>query len=227
MSRADELRRPVRLLRPGEVGDAGPEQPRAPAPALAPAAERFRRTLAGPRRAEPEPQARAAAAPQAREPVPPVRAGAEQARAGLAEAVGFEPLQETDEAGAVAPPAAVEEAPLPADAPHERPAVAAAPGDAPGGEPAEGWADRMARMVATLCSRADPAFVTWTVTVPMDPDTLPQTELRLHMAPHWLSLRFASESPRAVQLILAHRERLVALLRRAGGVPHEVDVEVV
>jgi hypothetical protein len=227
MSRADELRRPVRLLRPGEVGEVGPEQPRAPAPALAPSAERFRRTLAGPRRAEPEPQARGAAAPQAREPVPPAGAGVVRASAALAETSGLQPLLEPDEADAVAPPAAVEDTPLPTDAPPERPTVAAVPGEAAGAEPVEGWADRMARMVATLCSRADPAFVTWTVTVPMDPDTLPQTELRLHMAPHWLSLRFASESPRAVQLILAHRERLVALLRRAGGVPHEVDVEVV
>jgi hypothetical protein len=227
MSRTDELRRPVRLLRPGEVGDAGPDQPRAPVPAGAPAAERFRRTLAGPRRAEAEPQARGAAAPQAREPVPPAGAGAVRASAALAEAVGLMPLLEPDEAGAVAPPAAVEDTPLPADTPREPPAVPAGPGETAGSEAAEGWADRMARMVATLCSRADPVFVTWTVTVPMDPDTLPQTELRLHMAPHWLSLRFASESPRAVQLILAHRERLVALLRRAGGVPHEVDVEVV
>jgi hypothetical protein len=229
MSRTEELRRPVRFLRVGESGDPGLERPRLAA--LAPAVERFRRTLAAPRRAEPAPdrsaQLPALGGPAAGREAPLATVMARPA-ARLAIPQELDPADD-DEAEMQVPcesvaarsgGPALEDAPR---APVEQAAAFAAPAD---GDAPEGWADRMARMVSTLCTRADPAFVTWTVTVPMDPQTLPQTELRLHLAPHWLSLRFSSQSQQSVQLIAAHRDRLVQLLERTPGLPHGIDVEI-
>jgi hypothetical protein len=84
----------------------------------------------------------------------------------------------------------------------------------------------MAQQIVQLCRRADPAFVTWTVTVPLDPDVLPDTELRIHLSEHWLSLRFASHSPRSTDLIFRHRSRLQLLLERTPNLPHGIDIEV-
>jgi predicted pyridoxine 5'-phosphate oxidase superfamily flavin-nucleotide-binding protein len=91
----------------------------------------------------------------------------------------------------------------------------------------DAWPDRMAKMIAALCTRADPAFVTWTVTVPMDPQVLPDTELRLHLSPHWLSLRFATQSQRAARLISLHRPRLQSQLEHMANLPHGIDIEVI
>ena len=85
----------------------------------------------------------------------------------------------------------------------------------------------MAKMIAGLCTGADPAFVTWTVTVPMDPQVLPDTELRLHLSPHWLSLRFATQSQRAARLISLHRPRLQSQLEHMANLPHGIDIEVI
>ena len=70
------------------------------------------------------------------------------------------------------------------------------------------------------------AFVTWTVTVPMDPQVLPDTELRLHLSPHWLSLRFTTQSQRAARLISLHRPRLLSQLEHMANLPHGIDIEV-
>lgn len=237
MSHVDELRRPVRILRPADVGAAGPDRARLSGAGLAPAADRFRRTLAAPRGIEAmlDQEARSGASPTGRPPMSEAtRPAVRLAMPALLEVVldeaeaaqgGHERGREV-EAVAAAARQAGNDLPSPDERPRRsvegRPSLAAASA----GAQEDKWADDMARKVIALCQRADPAFVTWTVTVPMDPDTLPQTDLRLHMAPHWLSLRFASQSSQSVRLIAAHRDRLVELLERTPGLPHGIDVEI-
>jgi len=230
MTHADELRRPIRVLPPAEVAEA-PTPPRPPAPATVQAADRFRRTLAGPRRAE--------AAPEKPGTAPEPRAerggdtGARIPRSALAllaldddeDAPDLRPtdaLREAHDSGA----AAAGDADLSQDAPATPSADQAATGVLRIGA-AGGWAEDTAKMIATLCTRADPAFVNWTVTVPMDAETLPDTDLVLSMSPHWLSLRFRTQSPLSSQLIGTHKQRLQVLLERTGGLPHGIDIEVV
>jgi flagellar hook-length control protein FliK len=88
------------------------------------------------------------------------------------------------------------------------------------------WPQQMAQTIAALCARAEPAFVNWTVTLPMDPQVLPQTDLRLSLSQHWLSLRFITQSPQAHHLVCSHRHRLIEQLERLPQLPHGIDIEV-
>lgn len=121
------------------------------------------------------------------------------------------------------PPAAGGEA-----APQQRPAQPRSHQrhDSPDQEAQERWADRMASLVNQLCSRADPAFKSWTATLRMDPSVLPETQLRLSLSPHWLSLRFVTESAAATRLVSSHRTELQSLLERAPNLPHGIDIDI-
>jgi flagellar hook-length control protein FliK len=88
------------------------------------------------------------------------------------------------------------------------------------------WPQQMAQTIAALCARAEPSFVNWTVTLPMDPQVLPQTDLRLSLSQHWLSLRFITQSPQAHHLVCSHRHRLIEQLERLPQLPHGIDIEV-
>lgn len=84
----------------------------------------------------------------------------------------------------------------------------------------------MASLVDQLCSRADPAFKSWTATLRMDPAILPETQLRLSLSPHWLSLRFITDSAAATSLVSSHRTELQSLLERAPNLPHGIDIDI-
>lgn len=92
--------------------------------------------------------------------------------------------------------------------------------------PQDPWPEQMAQTIAKLCARADPSFVNWTVTLPMDPQTLPLTDLRLSLSQHWLSLRFITQSPQSHHLVCAYRHRLQEELERLPQLPHGIDIEV-
>lgn len=214
MSRAD-ARRPLRLHAVSELAGELP-RPDAGSPALA--AERFRRTLLGGSRrgseeASPRDTTRSASGSQ----------GSAKASHGALALVLPPTAEPPSPAGTVRPvlPALAAEWQLPepeAAQPSAITALTAAAG--------EGWAEQMAQQVVGLYRRADPAFVTWTVTVPLDPLVLPETELRLHLSPHWLSLRFATQSPQSAQLVLLHSPRLQLLLQQTPELPHGIDIEV-
>lgn len=214
MSRAD-ARRPLRLHAVSELAGELP-RPDAASPALA--AERFRRTLLGGSRrgsedAPPRDTTRGASGSQ----------GLAKASHGALALVLPPTAESPSPAGAVRPvlPALAAEWQLPEPEAAQAPAITA-----PTAAAGEGWAEQMAQQVVGLYRRADPAFVTWTVTVPLDPLVLPETELRLHLSPHWLSLRFATQSPQSAHLVLLHSPRLQLLLQQTPELPHGIDIEV-
>lgn len=84
----------------------------------------------------------------------------------------------------------------------------------------------MATMVTDICDHADPAFRNWTATLCLDPKVLPETKLRLSLSPHWLSLRFISDSQQATALVSTYRSELVSLLEKAPNLPHGIDIEI-
>lgn len=216
MTRTDENRRPVRVLPPAQVtGTARPL-------ATTHAADRFHRTLSASRRLEP-PQER----PQER-PRPATEPRAERSPVRM-------PLP------LVMPPPVDDDIPLP-------PTVGAGPafgtdttlprGEGrpqerrpPAIEPAAAtdtgrWTEDTAQKIATLCNRADASFAHWSVTLPMDAQVLPETDLVLNLSPYGLALRFRTQSPVSSRLIATHKPRLQALLARTRGLPQDIDIEV-
>ena len=230
MSR-EEVRRPLRYLSEAELGVAPvPPVPRVDAATLARSGERFQRTLgAVPSRRTPAGVSRdngrrdAAAAETAGAPAP----AAKGAPAAPPAAAAPMPVASAAPVGA-ATPTTMDEADggdVPVESPVERPDLGWWKGPAPAAA-ADAWPEQLADTIADLFRRADPAFVSWTVTVPMDPEVLPETELRLSLSPHWLSLRFAARSPEASHLLLRHRPRLQSLLERTPNLPHGIDIEI-
>jgi hypothetical protein len=90
----------------------------------------------------------------------------------------------------------------------------------------DAWAYQLVHTIVTLCVRADPAMEAWSVTLPMDERTLPQTELRLSLSRHRIALRFHTLSPRSVALLSRHRGSLAALLQQALSQDRDIDIEV-
>jgi len=228
MSRTD-ARRPIRFLTVSELAQQAPQSHSDNHVAMAQSADRFRRTLGAPLRrgttaaAAPRETSAGSASPTnpaqgGRAPDTPQRAGTLPARS----------LKDTEAVLRAAPLQAAS----PAFSTEERPDRAVDDAEPLGADAAittaeDAWPDQMAKMIAALCNRADPAFVTWTVTVPMDPQVLPDTELRLSLSPHWLSLRFATQSVRATRLICLHRPRLLSQLEHMANLPHGIDIEVI
>lgn len=233
MSRTD-ARRPIRFLAVSELVQTAPQSHSDDHVAMAQQADRFRRTLAAPLRpiGATAPSAAAAAAP--REASAGSASNASPAYGGRAfdatlRTASFT-VRSPKEAEA-APRTAALQAATPATPLNEEPERTPEEADARYIDAAtststDAWPEEMAKMIATLCARADPAFVTWTVTVPMDPQVLPDTELRLHLSPHWLSLRFTTQSQRAIRLISLHRPRLLSQLEHMANLPHGIDIEV-
>lgn len=90
----------------------------------------------------------------------------------------------------------------------------------------EGWEDALADVVARLCRASDPAFHSWTVQVPLDPEALPETELRLTFSPHHLRLRFSTASTVSLAVVSAHQDHLSALLREAMPEARHIDIDI-
>ncbi|HEY9106306.1 MAG TPA: type III secretion HpaP family protein [Roseateles sp.] len=225
-----DARRPLRVLSAEELAQLRLQQNQAPRSAAQLAtqqsADRFRRTLAGPaRRTESGPPPAASASPAATVAARPAGAGA-----------GSAPLQavvrhlpEGDEPPGTEPlSAAMPWLDLAAQPLLEGDAAASATGDQPAlpDLPHDPWPEQMAQTIADLCARSAPSFVNWTVTLPMDPQVLPETDLRLSLSQHWLSLRFITQSPQSHHLVCRHRQRLLEQLERLPQLPHGIDIEV-
>jgi hypothetical protein len=234
MSRTD-ARRPIRFLAVSELAQPAPQSQSDNHVAIAQSADRFRRTLsaasrrggaaatpaetAAPREASAGSASQTSPSQGGRAPDSTLRAGTQNARS------------------AKEPDAALRTAPLRASLPvlpaselvERVPEEDADPRFIDAAMPtlADAWPEQMAKMIGALCARADPAFVTWTVTVPMDPQVLPDTELRLHLSPHWLSLRFSTQSQGAARLISLHRPSLQSQLEHMANLPHGIDIEVI
>lgn len=228
MSRT-ESRRPLRVLSADELAQLQQNQaPRGAAQLAAlQSADRFRRTLAGPsRRAE-----TAALQPPSPPAAPPASAPAAHPSAvpSLLHAVAHEgPEDDERRCDELAAAAATPWRDLAAQAQPEGDTAAAAPdgGLAAADLPQDPWPERMAQTIANLCARTAPSFVNWTVTLPMDPQVLPETDLRLSLSQHWLSLRFITQSPQSHRLVCRYRQGLLEQLERLPNLPHGIDIEV-
>lgn len=217
------IKRPLRLL-PGAAESDAPAPPAGNAETTADTADYFRRILLGERDAKPAAAHRRDLAVL----------GLETA-AGPQATPGAQHAGETP--GAVAPPAAaapaaarpVAERPDAGESPVQRRPASPLPwhnDDLPGRQAQDRWSERMALLVGDLCKRADPAFKSWTATLRIDPEVLPDTQLRLSLSPHWLSLRFITGSQEAGRLVSTHRPELQSLLERAPNLPHGIDIDI-
>lgn len=90
----------------------------------------------------------------------------------------------------------------------------------------EDWEHTLVDTVAELCRASDPAFHSWTVKVPLDPEALPHTELRLSFSPHHLRLRFSTQSTLSQALVSAHQDQLCGLLRDALPTARDIDIDL-
>ena len=110
---------------------------------------------------------------------------------------------------------------------EERGHRATAPaGTAPPAAPAPAWLQDTVQRIAWLCSRADPAFQSWSVTVPMDPTVLPDSEVALSLSPYAMHLRFRTGSPESAHLISLHRDPLRAQLEALGPGQRGIDIDL-
>jgi hypothetical protein len=93
------------------------------------------------------------------------------------------------------------------------------------GPPPSNWDSTLADRIAHLCRRADPSFISWSVTVPLDPRVLPESELHMMLSQDRMQLRFQTQSSYSMGLICDHKQHLVSLLERALPGRREIDVE--
>lgn len=105
------------------------------------------------------------------------------------------------------------------------PATAAASGSLPGGGP-PAWLRDTVQRIAWLCTRTDPAFQSWSVTVPMDPAVLPDSDVVLSLSPYAMHLRFRTGSPESAHLISLHRDPLRAQLEALGPGQRGIDIDL-
>lgn len=111
--------------------------------------------------------------------------------------------------------------------PDDRPPVQAAgmAGTATDAEPPQ-WLRDTAQTITDLCLRADPAFQSWAVTVPMDPKVLPECDLALSLSAYAMTLRFRTVSSESRHLISQHRDQLHGLLARLGTAHRSIDIDL-
>ena len=83
-----------------------------------------------------------------------------------------------------------------------------------------------ARLVSSLFNRTERTFQTWTVTVPLDPAALPQSEVQLQVSPFRLVLRFRTQSAASAHLISSFKGQLLALLENTRSLPSTIDLEL-
>ncbi|GKT20946.1 type III secretion HpaP family protein [Acidovorax sp. SUPP3334] len=114
------------------------------------------------------------------------------------------------------------------DLPGDRPPVqgAGAMGTATDAQPPK-WLIDTAQIITDLCRRADPAFQSLSVTVPMDPQVLPDCELALGLSSYAMTLRFHTVSSESRRLISLHRDQLHGLLSRLSTNPQRsIDIDL-
>ncbi len=110
------------------------------------------------------------------------------------------------------------------DSGAEQPGAAAPARPASADAPA--WLQDTVQRIAWLCAQADPAFQSWSVTVPMDPAVLPESEVALTLSPYAMSLRFRTRSSESARLISLHRDPLRAQLEALGPGQRGIDIDL-
>lgn len=88
------------------------------------------------------------------------------------------------------------------------------------------WAQDIASTVRRLCLRATPTMQNWTITLPLNAQTLPEATLRIEVWPHSMSLRFCTSSPVSAHRVARHQRALESLLGSTLNKRFDVDVDV-
>ncbi|WP_111879056.1 type III secretion HpaP family protein [Paracidovorax anthurii] len=98
--------------------------------------------------------------------------------------------------------------------------------DGPSATEPPAWLQDTVQRIAWLCAQAGPSFQSWAVTVPMDPEVLPDCEVALSISPYAMSLRFRTGSPRSAHLISLHRDPLRAQLEALSPGQRGIDIDL-
>jgi hypothetical protein len=93
-------------------------------------------------------------------------------------------------------------------------------GDAPS------WLGDIVQQVSQLSEGGDARFQHWSITVPLDPQALPDCELHLTLSPGTMALRFCTGSAQSAALVSRHRDRLRAQLEALPSSPPAIDIDL-
>lgn len=88
------------------------------------------------------------------------------------------------------------------------------------------WLGDIVAQVGQLTTGGDARFQHWSVTVPLDPQSLPDCELRLTLSPGSMVLRFRTGSAGSADLVSRHRDTLRARLEALPSSPPAIDIDL-
>jgi type III secretion control protein HpaP len=86
--------------------------------------------------------------------------------------------------------------------------------------------EELAHRVAALCTENEEGPETWSITLPIDPETLPETVLRIQASHGCMKFRFSTQSSKSVRVISQHMPALVSLLENALHTHGQIDVDL-
>ncbi|MEK8029340.1 type III secretion HpaP family protein [Ideonella sp. DXS29W] len=86
--------------------------------------------------------------------------------------------------------------------------------------------ERLAERLTPLCRRTGHSPDSWSVVLPLDPEVLPESELRIHASRDWLRLRFTTQSGASLHLISKHMDALGRRLTETLGPHRHIDVDI-
>ena len=101
-----------------------------------------------------------------------------------------------------------------------RASASSSAGDAPP------WLGDIVQQISQLSEGGDARFQHWSITVPLDPQALPDCELRMTLSPGALALRFRTGSQQSAALVCRHREKLRAQLEALPSSPPAIDIDL-
>ncbi len=84
----------------------------------------------------------------------------------------------------------------------------------------------IASRIAAMVNPASGGPETWFVTLPMDPQALPETVLRIAASRAWMRLRFSTHSGGTVRILMAHMPALARMLEHRLRMPGQIDVDL-
>jgi hypothetical protein len=88
------------------------------------------------------------------------------------------------------------------------------------------WLGDIVQQISQLSEAGDARFQHWSITVPLDPQALPDCELRMTLSPGALALRFRTASQQSAALVCRHREKLRAQLEALPSSPPAIDIDL-
>jgi hypothetical protein len=88
------------------------------------------------------------------------------------------------------------------------------------------WLGDIVQQITQWTEGGDARFQHWSITVPLDPQALPDCELRLTLSPGTMALRFRTGSAESAALVSRHRDTLRARLEALPSSPTAIDIDL-